>query len=308
MPWPENDPLAKAGITAFAQALQRLGWIEGKNIHIDYRFAAADPALFTTDAAELVGMTPDAIFAGGSPALAALQSQTHTIPIVFVLVPDPVGQGFVQSLARPGGNITGFSSSDPPLMGKWLQLLKEIAPRVTQVAVIFNPDTAPFARLFNPAIEAAARTLGMEVTLAPVRDDGAIAEALTAKARQPGGGLIRLPDSFTTSHRDAIIGAAARNSLPSVGGIGFSAAGGLMSYYLDPIDLHAQAASYIDRILKGRQSGRPPRSISDEIHAGHQSQDRPGARPQRAAIAPAAGRRSDRVGIFAPSRFCGDPL
>jgi ABC-type uncharacterized transport system substrate-binding protein len=258
MPWPEDDPLIKEGMVAFAQALGRIGWVEGKNIRIDYRFAAGIPALFKTYAAELVGLSPDAILASGSPGVAALQEQTHTIPIVFVIIPDPVEQGFVQSLARPGGNITGFSTSEAPLMAKWLQLLKQIAPGVTRVAVIFNPDTAPFAPLFNRAIEAAAPSLGMTVTLAPVHDDAAVEEALAAQARQPGGGLFSLPDSFTTSHRDVITRAAARNGLPSVGGIGFSAAGGLMSYYLDVIDLYVRAASYIDRILKGANPGDLP--------------------------------------------------
>ncbi len=258
MPWPEDDPLAKAGKTAFAQALVRLGWIEGKNIRIDYRFAAGVPALFKTYAAQLVSLSPDALLAGGSPAVVALRQQTHTIPIVFVLVSDPVSEGLVQSLARPGGNITGFSTSDAPLMGKWLQLLKEIAPGVTRVAVIFNPDTAPFAPLFNRAIEAAAPTLGMTVRLAPVHDDSAIEEAIAAQARGPGGGLVDLPESFSVTHREAIAAAASRYGLPSIGGTGFSAAGGLMSYWFDVIALHAQAASYIDRILKGASAADLP--------------------------------------------------
>ncbi len=210
-------------------------------------------ALFKTYAAELVGLSPDAILAGSSPAVAAMRQQTRTIPIVFVAVGEPVGQGFVQSLARPGGNITGFSAADAPLYGKWLQLLKEIAPGVTRVAVIFNPDTTPFAVLFNRcAIEAAAPSLGMTVTLAPVRDDSGIEEAIAAQAREPGGGLIDYPDAgFTTTHRDVIIAAAFRNRLPMIGWHAVSRAGGLMSYWFDPVDLFAGAASYIDRILKG---------------------------------------------------------
>ncbi|HEV1999479.1 MAG TPA: ABC transporter substrate-binding protein, partial [Xanthobacteraceae bacterium] len=161
--YPENNPIGQAFVMTFARALGQLGWAPGKNIRIDYRFAAGDPALFKSYAAELVGMSPDAILASTTPALAAVREQTRTIPIVFALVGDPVGQGFVQSLARPGGNITGFSSSDPPLMGKWLQLLKEIAPGITRVAVIFNPES-PIAALLNPAIEAAAPSLGIAVT------------------------------------------------------------------------------------------------------------------------------------------------
>ena len=248
---PEGSPLAQASVTAFVEALRRFGWVEGKNIRIDYRFDAGDTELFKNYAAELVGMSPDAILTGGSPAVAALQHQTRTIPIVFTGIGDPVGQGFVQSLARPGGNITGFGANDPTLMGKWLQLLKEIAPRVTRVAVIFNPDTAPFAPLFNHEIEAGAPSFRMTVTLATVHDDAGIEEAIAAQAREPGGGLISLPDSFTTAHRDVIIAAASRHSLPLIGTLQYPRAGGLVSYWFDGVDLFAQAASYIDRILKG---------------------------------------------------------
>jgi len=235
-----------------SQALGRLGWIEGKNIRIDYRFAAAEAALFETYAAELVGLSPDAILAGTPPAVTALRQQTRRIPIVFVLVFDPVGLGFVQSLARPGGNVTGFGAFDAPIVGKWVQLLKEVAPAVTRVAVIFNPDTAPYAPLFNRVIETAAPSFGMTVTLAPMRTDAPIEEAIAALAREPGGGLINLPDIFTATHRAVTIAAAARYGLPLIGPAQFfPKAGGLMSYWFDPVDMHAQAASYIDRILRG---------------------------------------------------------
>jgi len=244
MAFSENDPLARASVNAFTQALGRLGWIEGKNIQIDYRFAAGDPALSAADAAELVGLSPDAILATSTPSVATLRQQTRAIPIVFVRVSDPVGQGFVQSLARPGGNITGFSAFDAPLMGKWLELLKEVAPRV-------NPNTAPAVTFFSRAIEAAAPSLGMTVTLALVHDDPGIEEAIASQAREPGGGLVCLPDSFNITHRDVIIVGAARHSLPLISTVEFPRAGGLMSYMFDPVDLHAQAASYIDRILRG---------------------------------------------------------
>jgi putative ABC transport system substrate-binding protein len=249
IPWSENDPQTRASVMVFAQALGRFGWVEGKNIRIDYRFAAGDLTLFKTYAAELVGLMPDAILAGATPAVVPLRQQTRTIPIVFVHVVDPVGLGFVQTLARPGGNITGFSSYNGELAGKWLQLLKEIAPGVTRVAVIFNPDTAPFAPLYNRAIEAAAPSFGVTVTLAPVRDDAAIEEAIAILAREPGGGLINLPESFSFTHRYVIIAGAARHSLPLIGSD--PGAGALMSYWFDPVEVHAQAASYIDRILKG---------------------------------------------------------
>jgi putative ABC transport system substrate-binding protein len=248
--FPENDPFTHGIVSAFADALGRFGWIEGKNIRTDYRFAAGDAVLFETSAAELVGLSPDAILAGTPPAVAALRQHTRTIPIVFVLVVDPVGLGFVQSLARPGGNVTGFGAFDAPIVGKWLQLLKEMAPAVTRVSVIFNPDTAPHAPLFNRVIEAAVPSFGMTVTPAPAHDGMAIEEAVVAQAREPGGGLIILPDPFTVAHRDVIIAAASRHRLPDIGPPNFPRAGGLMSYIFDPADLHAQAASYIDRILK----------------------------------------------------------
>ncbi len=255
---PESSPLARAYVTAFVEALRRFGWAEGKNIQIDYRFAAGDPTLFKTYAAELVDLSPDAILTGGSPAVAALQQQTRTIPVVFTGVGDPIGQGFVQSLARPGGNITGFGANDPTLMGKWLQLLKEVAPRVTRVAVIFNPDTALFAPLFNHEIEAGAPSFGMTVTLAPVHDDAGIEEAIAAQAREPGGGVVALPDSFNVTHRDVIIAAASRRNLPLIGTLQYPRAGGLIAYWFDGVDLFAQAASYIDRILKGASAADLP--------------------------------------------------
>ena len=247
----ENDPIARAIVTAFAQALAHLGWIEGKNIRIDYRFAWGDPTLIKTHASELAGLSPDAILASTLPAAAALQQQTRTIPIVFVLVVDPVEQGFVQSLARPGGNLTGFGAFDAPIIGKWPQLLKEIAPSVARVGVIFNPDTAPYAPLFNQVIERATRSFGLTMTLAPVHNEAAIEEAIAAHAREPGGGLICLPDVFALTYADRIIGAATRHGLPLVGPQPLVKAGALISYWFDIIDVHAQAASYIDRILKG---------------------------------------------------------
>jgi putative ABC transport system substrate-binding protein len=251
VPYDEKDPVARAGVNAFTQALERLGWIDDRNIQIDYRFAANDAALFKNYAAELVGLSPQAILASTPPALKALQQQTSTIPIVFVLVADPVGLGLVQSLARPGGNITGFGAVDPPIVGKWLQLLKDVDPAVSRVAVIFNPDTQPYADFFDLAIEAAATSFGVTITIAPVRDDAVIEEVDHTQGGKPGGGLICLPDSFTNSHRVAISAVAARHNLPVIGLPDMVRAGGLMSYWYDGVELHAQAASYIDQILKG---------------------------------------------------------
>jgi len=255
----ENDFFGQAMATAFRQGMERLGWVEGKNVRIDYRFAAGDLARYRTYAADLVGLSPDAILAGGSPAVEALKPLTRTIPVVFVLTADPVGMGFVQSLARPGGNITGFSAYDASMMAKWLDLLTKVAPSVKRVAVIFNPETAPFAGLFNSAIEAAAPTFGTTVTLAPVHDEAGIKATIAAMGASPGGGLVVLPESFTTTHRDTIVAAAAQSNLPSIGISDiFARAGGLMSYWFDVIDAHTQAASYIDRILKGDNPANLP--------------------------------------------------
>jgi putative tryptophan/tyrosine transport system substrate-binding protein len=249
MPFAENDALDEAFVTAFRQGLSRFGWVEGKNFQIDYRFAAGDPTLFKTYAAELVGLSPDVILAGTTPAVAALRQQTRTIPIVFVLVTDPIAQGFVETLARPAGNITGFTSYNGPMVGKWLQLLKQVAPNVERVAAIFNPGTA-FTTTFTSEINAAASS-GVAVQLAPVHDDAGIEQVIAAEAREPGGGLIVLPDAFSTSHRDVIVAAAIRHRLPLIGVYSVAKAGGLMSYGLDQVDPWAQSASYIDRILKG---------------------------------------------------------
>jgi putative tryptophan/tyrosine transport system substrate-binding protein len=247
--FPQNNPDSQAIVKAFAGALGRLGWVEGKNIRIDYRFAAGNPALFKAYAAALVRPAPDAILASTAPALMALRAQTRTIPIVFVVVPDPVGLGVVQSLAHPGGNITGFASYNTPIIEKWLQLLKQIAPDVTRVAIMFNPDTA-FAPPLGRVIDFAP-SLGVAATLALVHDGAGIEKAIAAESREPGGGLICLPDSFNVAHRDAIIAAVTRHRIPLVGLPEFVRAGGLLSYWYDIAELHAEAASYIDRILKG---------------------------------------------------------
>jgi putative ABC transport system substrate-binding protein len=245
-------------VRALAQAMAGFGWVAGKNVRIDYRFAAGDPSLFKTYAAELVGLSPDVILASTPPAIAAVRQQTSTIPIVFVFMIDPIGLGLVQSLARPGGNITGFGVGDAPLMGKWLQLLKEIAPGSKRVGVIFNPDTT-IAPAFNAAIEAAAPSFGMTAKPLPVHDDHEIEEALAGEAREPGGSLITLPDSFNITHRAAIIAAANRLGLPLMGlGEIFPRSGGLISYFFDPVEVFAQTASYIDRILKGAKPADLP--------------------------------------------------
>ena len=251
MPFEKGDEEAERRQSAFQNGLEQFGWRNGQNIRIEYRWAGGDPNRYQSHAAELVGLAADVILANATPILAAVRAQTHTIPIVFVQVIDPVSRGFVNSLARPGGNITGFGVVDAPIMGKWLQLLKEVAPKVTRVGIIFNPDTAPYSPLFTREIEAAASSFGTTVRLFRVHDDAVIEEAIAAQAREPRGGLICLPDSFSVTHAGAIVAAATRHGLPLIGLPPLVRAGGLMSYFFDPIDAHAQAASYIDRILRG---------------------------------------------------------
>jgi putative tryptophan/tyrosine transport system substrate-binding protein len=252
----QNDASSQAFAAAFTQALGRLGWRENENIRIDSRFAAGDLALFKQYAAQLVGLAPDAILASTGPAAFVVREQTHTIPIVFVIVPDPVTLGLVQSIAHPGGNITEFASYDASIVGKWLQLLKEAVPAVTRAAIIFNPATA-FVLPLDREI-AAAQSFGVTATLAPVRDDKAVEEVIAAQAREPGGGLICLPDSFNVAHSEVIIAAADRHHLPLISFEGIARAGGLMSYWFNTVELHAEAASYIDRILKGADPGDLP--------------------------------------------------
>ena len=255
--FPERSPLARAMVVAVPQALQRLGWVEGRNIRIDYRFAAGDPALFKSYATELVTLSPDTILASTTPAASAVREVTRTIPTVFVLVPDPVGVGFVQSFPRPGGNMTGFISYDAPLIGKWVQLLKEIAPGITSAAAIFNPDTAYPPSFIVREIEAAS-SVGVAATLVPVRDSAEIEAVVAAQAREPERGLMIMPDSFNVTHRDVIIGAATRHRLPFIGFDAFATTGGLMTYFADAIDLHMQATAYVDRILKGEKPADLP--------------------------------------------------
>lgn len=183
--WAEGSQSTRAAVTSFTEALARVGWVDGRNIRVEYRYAAGDPARFKAYAAELVALSPDALVASLTPGLAALREQTQKIPIVFVLVADPVGQGFVQSLAKPGGNITGFSSFDPTLLGKWLEMLKEIAPGLKGVTVIVDPATSP-AAMYSAAIAPAAASLGVAVTFAEVHDLVSVETAMAAQARVPG--------------------------------------------------------------------------------------------------------------------------
>jgi putative ABC transport system substrate-binding protein len=260
MGYPENDLEGPAFFAAFREALQKLGWVEGRNIQLDTRWASPDDGEARQRfAKELVALQPDLILSSVTPTTAALLQHTRTIPIVFATVADPVGSGFVASLAQPGGNVTGFQVWEASLGGKWLELLKEIAPRVTRVAMLFNPSVAPYAESFLNHFKAAASSFAVEPIAAPVRDISSLESAIVAQALAPNGGLIVIPDTFTDVHRTEIITLAARSGLPAVyPRRPFTELGGLLSYGVDQFDTYRRAATYVDRILKGEKpSGLP---------------------------------------------------
>ena len=255
----QEDPGGPADVMAFRHGLAELGWIEGRNVHVEFRWPGGDIDRVQTFAKELVGLRPDVLIGRSTPTTAALKQETTTIPIIFVNVPEPAEQGFVQSLARPGGNITGFTNFEASIGGKWLQLLKEVDPRIARVAVIYNPQTAPFAGLFLRSVEAAAPTFAVETVAMPIQSDADIETALSMFATQPSSGLIAIPDSFTGQHRDRIIALAARYRLPALYAIpSATPSGGLMAYAVDTRDTMQRAAGYVDRILKGAKPGDLP--------------------------------------------------
>ena len=248
-----GDAVGQGDLTAFRQGLTELGWIEGRNIDIELRWPGGDVERAQTFAKELVGLRPDVLLVRTTPAADALKKETSTIPIVLVNVVEPVEQGFVQSLARPGGNITGFTNFEESVGGKMLQLLKEVDPRIKRVAVIYNPQTAPFGGLYFRSVESAASVLAVEPVTLLVQSAADIEAAITAFARQPGGGVVAIPDSFTVHHRDLLIALAAHNRLPAIYAYVQASMGGLMTYTVDTRDLMHRAAGYIDRILKGEK-------------------------------------------------------
>jgi putative ABC transport system substrate-binding protein len=249
-----DDAASRKRIEAFRQGMQERGWIEGRNLQIDYRWAGSDVEQIKSYAAELVGSQPDVILAITSPSVAALRRATRTIPIVFASISDPVGQGFVASLARPGGNITGFTGLEFSLGQKWVGLLKELAPRITRIAYLFHPEIGPFHPLWLKSVERAAAPLGIEATAAPVRAVADIERAIDAIAAPPNGGLIVQPDGYTLVNRGLIIELAARGRVPAVYTYRNEVAeGGLVSYGPDDADLFRRCTAYVDRILKGER-------------------------------------------------------
>ena len=258
MPAAADDAECQARVAAFQQGLAQLGWTIGRNVRIDIRWAAANAAEIRRHAAELVALAPDVILAAGDSTVGPLLQATRTVPIVFPVVADPVGAGFVDSLARPGGNATGFMTFEFSIGGKWLELLKQIAPSVTRVAVLRDAAQASGIGQFA-AIQAVAPSLRVEVSPINMRDAGEIERAVAAFARAPNGGLIVTASAVAVVHRDLIITLAARHKLPAVYFVRFFVTGGgLISYGPDPIDQYRQAAGYVDRILKGEKPADLP--------------------------------------------------
>jgi len=253
-----DDTETNTRLAAFRQGMQQHGWSEGRNLQIDYRWAGPDVERIESQAAELVRALPEVLLATNTPVVAALQQATRAIPIVFVTIGDPVGQGFVASLARPGANITGFTGFEFSLGGKWVGFLKELVPRVTRMAYLFHPEIGPFYSLLLESVEATAGSLGVETTVAPVRVLGDIERAISAAAK-PNSGIIVQPDGYTLSNRRFIIELAARHGLPTIHDRRIEAAeGGLASYGADLLDLYRRSSAYVDRVLKGESPADLP--------------------------------------------------
>jgi putative tryptophan/tyrosine transport system substrate-binding protein len=247
----ESDSAAQSWLTTFVQEMARLGWVEGRNVQVDRRWTNNDIDRTRIFAKELVQLQPDVIFTDGTNATAAVQRETRTIPIVFVLVADPIGSGLVVGLARPGGNLTGFQAYDENIGGKWLQMLKEIAPGIRRAAAMFNPDAAPYAKFFLSSFEAAAQTLAVDPIVASVRNDADIEAAVDGLGREQGG-LVVLADGFMHDHRAVVVAATTRSKVPTISGVpDFSTEGGLLSFVPSFSDIFRLAAGYVDRILKG---------------------------------------------------------
>jgi putative tryptophan/tyrosine transport system substrate-binding protein len=254
-----DDREGQARVTALKQGLQELGWTDGRNIQIETRFGGADAGRIRAHAAELVALAPDIIVGHTTAVIRALRQATSSIPIVVAAVNDPVEQGFVSSLAHPGGNITGFSFIDFQMVGKWLEMLKEAAPGVSRAALMFNPDTSPYYYLYLRSFEAEPRSIAVEVTAAPVRNTAEIEEAIAKLGREPGGGLIVAPDAFTIVHQHLFIRLAQQHRVPAVYFLRTSVAqGALMSYGPDVYDNFRRSASYVDRIFKGAKPADLP--------------------------------------------------
>ncbi len=256
----ESDLEAQSMAAALHQGLRERGWVDGRNLQVAHRWGAGNPERITAFAKELIALKPELIVAHTTPSVIALRKQTDSIPIVFVQVSDPIGTGFVTNMARPGGNVTGFTNFESSMVGKWVEMLKEVAPGISRVMFLFNPQTAPYViRYYQGPLEDSARSLGLRASASPVQNTREIESAIIAAGREPGGSFIMMPDSFNIVHRDQIIALAAQYRLPAISPYRFAVEeGGLMAYGVDQIELFRLAASYVDRILKGAKPAELP--------------------------------------------------
>jgi putative ABC transport system substrate-binding protein len=259
MAYAGSDPEAQGRIAAFRKELERLGWVEGRNLQIDIRWSTDDAAMIKQAAEALVASKPDLIVSANTPTTKALTKLTSAIPIVFATVTDPVGLGFVASLPRPGGNVTGFVNLEASMAGKWLELLKEIAPRVERTAFLYNPATAPFAGIFLDSFRSAAKSSGVQAIVSPLRDTADVEAAVSQLASQPNGGFVVMPGPFFANRSAGITALAARNRLPAVYPFRYYVEeGGLLGYGNDQADNYRRSAGYVDRILKGEKANELP--------------------------------------------------
>ena len=255
---PESDPATPARVSAFREGMEKQGWVLGRNLAIDYRWSIFDMERARATAEELLNLAPDVMFCAGSPATLALQQATRTVPVVFITVSEPVSQGIVASLSRPGGNLTGFSYLEPTIGAKWLELLTAIAPGVNRVALMFNPSSSPYSRLFYQTIEAATSKFAVQAFMALVHDASEI-EPIIAMLGRERGGLIVSADAFNLANRKLIMDLAARHRVPAIYGFpALAAEGGLIYYNVEFIDLYRSAAGYVARILRGEKAGDLP--------------------------------------------------
>jgi putative tryptophan/tyrosine transport system substrate-binding protein len=256
----ENDPEAQAMIAALDRGLRESGWVEGRSLRVERRWGDGDRGRIERLAKDLVALNPEVIVGYTTPSVAALRKETDTIPIVFVQVSDPIGTGFIADIAHPGGNITGFTNFEASMVGKWAELIKEMAPKTARIGYLFNPDTAPYVpRYYQTPLEKSARAFGMEPLAIAVHSLAEIESGIAALGRQSGGALILLPDSFNILHRARIVALAAEHSVPFISPYRFAVIdGGLMSYGIDQVELFGRAAGYVDRILKGAKPADLP--------------------------------------------------
>jgi ABC-type uncharacterized transport system substrate-binding protein len=256
----ESDPEAQSMAAALHKGLRELGWVNGRTLHVDHRWGAGNPQRIAGFAKELVTLKPDVIVAHTTPSVIALRKETNTIPLVFVQISDPIGTGFITNMSHPGGNITGFTNFESSMVGKWVEMLKEMSPAISRIAFLFNPQTAPYVtRFYQGPLEASARSLHIEPWAGSVSSAADIESTIAKFSREGGGGLIIMPDSFNIVHRERTIALAAQYRLPAISPYRFAVQeGGLMSYGVEQVDLFRQAASYVDRLLKGAKPADLP--------------------------------------------------